>query len=201
MINFSTLDARDYIVLAGVLVGFYLVFLLLPLLRMARNLRQAVAPVRPEGSPPWLADYAIEADSYCDLQRKELQLPASGGPLPALDKAQEGASSIDFYRKLVHTTLELEVRRLRREVEQLRAELTQLREGMRNLQATQNVSPQYSEAMNLAQQGEPPTGIAVRCGISIGEAELVAALARSKTGFESREQENDRNDRDSGSGK
>jgi hypothetical protein len=79
---------------------------------------------------------------------------------------------------LTKSAISLEVQTLRRETTQLRAEVAQLAEEVRQLKATHNVSPIYSEAMSLAERGELPAGIAARCGISIGEAELVAALAR-----------------------
>jgi hypothetical protein len=49
--------------------------------------------------------------------------------------------------------------------------------------------------MSLAQQGVTPDGIADRCGISVGEAELVAALARNRAGSEFQDREDDRDER------
>ena len=45
------------------------------------------------------------------------------------------------------------------------------------------MSPLYNEAMVLAQKGVDAAGIAGQCGISIGEAELVAALSRDSMGL------------------
>ena len=58
----------------------------------------------------------------------------------------------------------------------------------------------YSEAMVLARQGMAANGIAGHCGISIGEAELVAALARGTSEFERHEQGEDRDERNTESG-
>jgi hypothetical protein len=52
-----------------------------------------------------------------------------------------------------------------------------MREEIEQLKAARNVSPLYNEALNMAQHGLNAEGIASRCGISIAEAELVAALA------------------------
>jgi hypothetical protein len=93
-------------------------------------------------------------------------------------------SDIEFADHLAISAINLEVQRLRRESADMKAELDQLREEVRQLKATHNVSPIYSEAMTMAQRGELPAGIAARCGISLGEAELVAALANRQFGDE-----------------
>ena len=46
-------------------------------------------------------------------------------------------------------------------------------------QDAQSASPFYSEAMQMAMQGQEAADISVLCGISRGEAELVVALARN----------------------
>ena len=73
---------------------------------------------------------------------------------------------------------------LREEVAVLRAELASLRADMQHelavLRAAQTVSPIYGDAMQLAISGYGPEQIAERCGIARAEAELVAALARSR---------------------
>jgi hypothetical protein len=45
--------------------------------------------------------------------------------------------------------------------------------------------------MGLAQQGHDARSIAGRCGISIGEAELVVALSRKELGFNADEESED----------
>ncbi len=81
-------------------------------------------------------------------------------------------------------TLEQEVAQLRREVGALRAEVSLLREEQRReiskVQVAQNASPFYSEAMQMALQGQDAAGISQLCGISRAEAELVVALARNQ---------------------
>lgn len=196
MIDFSALDVRDYILIAVALVGTYAVFSqLLQSLRMGRQRRRVEVPMRPEGDPRGVPDLVARAEPNSELQRNETRFAPPARPSSALGEAKEDTSNADFARELAHSSLELEVAHLRREAAQMRVEMTHLAEEMRNLRAAQNVSPLYREAMTLAQQGELPAGIAARCGISIGEAELVAALARSETRLEFHEKANDRADR------
>ncbi|MDP2811544.1 MAG: DUF2802 domain-containing protein [Rhodocyclaceae bacterium] len=81
---------------------------------------------------------------------------------------------------------------LRSEVERLRREVAELRTARR-------VSPQYSDAMALAQRGYDARGIAAECGISVGEAELVSALSRNATNVDD-EVNDGGNDRDTAAG-
>lgn len=53
-------------------------------------------------------------------------------------------------------------------------------ERLRNMQA---VSPMYNEAMRLAGSGYNAQEISQRCGMTLAEAELVSALARSQGDF------------------
>ena len=96
--------------------------------------------------------------------------------------AEQEGQDTSFARQLAQSAMGLELQRLQREMVQLRADCQRLNDEVRQLKATHNVSPVYSEAMSLAERGELPAGIAARCGISIGEAELVAALARGEFG-------------------
>jgi hypothetical protein len=73
------------------------------------------------------------------------------------------------------------------EVDALRNEVATLRQNMQDLQgeldrvkAAQTVSPLYNEAVGMAQHGIDAEGIASRCGISIAEAQLVAALSNKR---------------------
>lgn len=94
-------------------------------------------------------------------------------------------ATLDFSEQLerssLERSLEFEVSHLRKETQQLRAEVTQLTVEVRQLKIVHNTSPMYAEAVTLAQQGLSTADIADRCGISLGEAELVAALAQSET--------------------
>jgi DNA-directed RNA polymerase specialized sigma24 family protein len=68
--------------------------------------------------------------------------------------------------------------RIEDELAALRAELAGMRAEIEGLRAMRAVSPQYGEAVELAGQGLSAQDIAARCGISVGEAELVRALSR-----------------------
>lgn len=96
----------------------------------------------------------------------------------------ENSATLDFPGQLARSSLErnleVEVSHLRQETQQLRAEVAQLALEVRQLKIVHNASPVYAEAVTLAQQGVSTADIADRCGISLGEAELVAALAQSE---------------------
>lgn len=64
------------------------------------------------------------------------------------------------------------------ELDQLRDEITLLKDELAKLKLMRGAAPQYSEAMQLAQADLSPEMIANRCGISVGEAELVISLMR-----------------------
>lgn len=66
------------------------------------------------------------------------------------------------------------------ELAELRGEVAALKEKVSLLEAARNVSPQYGEAVALAQQGLAAQQIAERCGISVSEAEMVRALSKAK---------------------
>lgn len=80
--------------------------------------------------------------------------------------------------------LEREIAQLRKEVGGLRAEVLVLREQQQRELAqskvTQNVSPLYSDAMQMAMQGNDAATISLNCGIARAEAELVVALVRNR---------------------
>lgn len=78
----------------------------------------------------------------------------------------------------------LQLTRLEQELAQLREEVQALRKDLAELQAARRVSPQYSDAMALARRGYDARGIADHCGIALGEAELVMALARGSQDFD-----------------
>jgi hypothetical protein len=93
------------------------------------------------------------------------------------------AGGATFSNLLAKSSADGEIRQLRQEVAKLRAELTQVSDELRRIQApSRNIAPLYNQAMILAQQGTSAEGIASRCGISVGEAELVVALVQSQRG-------------------
>lgn len=159
---------RDIVLVVAAAAGVYLVLSVMRLFRIGGHRRRSVveAPVE-----------AVE--------------PAASPQLPP----EQAMPEPDFARELERSSVELELERVRRESALLREELARLTEEVARLKAARNVSPLYNEATTLAQQGMPAAGIAGHCGISIGEAELVAALARGATEFERHEQGEDHNER------
>lgn len=88
----------------------------------------------------------------------------------------------------------MEVRQLKRRFDELQAShnaleasVEHLREAFLDLQAASQVSPAYNDAVALARRGFLAETIAERCGISVAEAQLVAALSSNTTGEKSDE--------------
>lgn len=83
-------------------------------------------------------------------------------------------------------SLEREIKQLRKEVGGLRAEVLVLREQQQReisqakSYTQSSVSPLYSDAMQLAMQGNDAATISLHCGIARAEAELVVALVRNR---------------------
>ncbi len=75
----------------------------------------------------------------------------------------------------------ISVRRRLADLEEKHAELgalvESLQEALRELQAVRPVSSVYHDAVSLARRGFVAEAIAERCGISVAEAQLVAALS------------------------
>ena len=195
MIDFSSLGLRDLIPLVTALVGVYLVVMLLRLLRMNIKRRSSSARDGAESSEAVAARLASAAAAYRESSRQEPRSWTSVRPAASLEEVGSMSAAPDFASELTRSRLEQEVHGLQREEQQLRADLTHLTDELRQLKTVRNASPLYSEAMSLAQQGVTPDGIADRCGISVGEAELVAALARNRAGSEFQDIEDDRDER------
>lgn len=181
MIDLAALGLRDYLLIAAVLAGGYFLLSLLPLLRMVGKRRTVTPEFAGADQPAAVPEApAVPRDEPHDEPHGEPRF-ARFAPQSALGDDGRGGGAGDFSRELAASSRDLELRRLRQEMDQVLANMTRLSEEVSAMRASRNVSPQYSEAMTLALQGESPDGIAARCGISIGEAELVAALARGKT--------------------
>jgi hypothetical protein len=183
MMDFGFIEGivwRDIVLVVAAVIGVYLVLSVMRLFQVA-----AKPPV--VGLESQLKASGWEHHQLADAVRTPPESP------PAVPKPE-------FGEELARFNVEVEVKALRRECAQLREELARMNEDMARLQVTGNASPMYSEAMVLARQGMAANGIAGHCGISIGEAELVAALARGASGFERHEQGEDHDERNTGSG-
>ena len=154
---------RDGVLLVAAGVGVYLVVMLLRLVQIGRHRRQEFA-VEAVADQPVPDDGPSHAAPTLGEPPLNFAMPVT--TIPAAKPAEP-----DFAAALNVSLLENEVR-------QLRAEVVTLRDELAEMQAARQVSPQYAEAMALAQRGHDAQGIAKHCGISRGEAELVLALAR-----------------------
>ena len=186
------------------LVGLAVIYLLVTFFRL---LRVGKTPSEPRKQEPPLAEAALtgnvpvpeltEAVSALPVSHSsewndivDLELLGGNEPAPVVeDLPRVSGFGEQLAEHLARSDLEREVRQLRKEVDELRAEVDDLR-------AVRNISPQYAEAVALAQRGLTAQDVADRMGISLAEAELVHALSRGESIFE--EGEHDGTDRDDG---
>lgn len=176
---------RDLVLVLAAVIGVYLVLSVMRLFQVGGRHR-----------------HGAKADARRQLAGAEPYAPHQG-PEPRPEpppRAEPGMPEPEFAQALARSSVEAELQGLRRDGTELREELARLAEEVSRLKASRNVSPLYNEAMTLAQQGMPADGIAGHCGISIGEAELVAALARGGSEFERHEHSEDRDERNTDSG-
>jgi hypothetical protein len=182
MMDFGFIEAfgwRDIVLVVAAVIGVYLVLSVMRLFQVA-----AKPPV--VGLEDQLLASGWEPYQPADAVRASPEAPPVA-PTP------------EFGEELARFNVEVEVKALRRECAQLREELARLTEDLARLKVGGNASPLYGEAMVLARQGMAANGIAGHCGISIGEAELVAALARGASEFGRHEQGEDRDERNTDS--
>jgi hypothetical protein len=170
--DLSTIEAlgwRDAVIAAVAIIGIYILVSIVRYFRLRQRRQDPVVltpaePVMATPTPPAAAQ-AIA--------------PPPREPWPHTEA--------DFADHLRASTTVTEMKHLRGDLARMRDELTSLgdelvglRQELELLKASRNVSPLYGEAIGLAQQGMDARSIADRCDISIGEAELVAALSRKQ---------------------
>jgi hypothetical protein len=206
--DFSALDTigwRDGVLLAVGLSGVYLVLTVLRLFQVGKRAQQVDSRHDAEFAVTPASTFA-GVEPMIDLSR---EIPAQYIASPSGTPAAPASSAMftrttprvmppepvpgDFARELSRSSVEVEVQQLRRESAVLREELGKLRDELASLKAARNVSPLYNEAMALAQQGVPAEGISGQCGISLAEAELVAALAQGQSIDQQFETDEERN--------
>ena len=175
--DFTDFSIRYAIICAVAVIAVYM---LVSLLRLSQIRRR-----RPD-IPALERALKFDADGIYTLRR---------GPVPTADEEIEPASrrqepepqaadASQFGEQLFRSSVEAEL-------ERMRAEVSGLKETIAQLKAARRVSPQYNEAMALAQRGMDKQIIAEECGISIGEAELVLALSRNKQEYEEHDRQDD----------
>lgn len=107
-------------------------------------------------------------------------VPPARAPQP-VEPPRQGGFGEALADHLARSDVEAEMRRMRDEMERMRVEMEEMRSARR-------VSPQYADAMELAQRGCSAQDVADRLGISLAEAELVHALSRSRQNFDEGEE-------------
>jgi hypothetical protein len=186
MLSLADFGWRDGVLVVVACAGIYLVLMVLRLLKVGKARRAAAGNEGATASGP-----IFGSEPMVDLSQqlpRDFFIPPQEPTAPPAGRAAEGAAiaaaEADFARHLARSSVEMEMQQLRRESATLHDEVVSLREELSSLKAARNVSPLYSEAMSLAQRGVPADGIAGQCGISLAEAELVAALARGQSSEE-----------------
>jgi hypothetical protein len=179
----TILSWREALIAVVVLLAIYLLVVFLRYSRLKRERQRQVVADSPVVSSA-IAAYAAVQDSESsvsaaapDLSKPVETPPAAGFDFPWNEPppSESGSQGV--------AVLESDVAQLRKEVGGLRAEILLLREELRREPTkppvTQNVSPLYSDAMQMAMQGNDAANISQYCGISRAEAELVVALVRN----------------------
>ena len=157
--DFSGIGLRDVILVALALAAVYL---LVAVLRLAQVNRRRHAEAVPKKAAKKEAKPARQAEEMIEPKPEE-----------TTTFSQASAFGEQLFRSGVEA-----------ELQQLRGEVAALKEELKLMKAARRVSPQYNEAMMLAQRGRDAQDIAAQCGISVGEAELVLALSRNKQEYE-----------------
>lgn len=149
---------RDVIIVASGLAGVYFVIMLLRLMQIGRH--KPVVPVE------------LDVPTVPPTPPPEEAAPMAAVEMPPA-QADEDGEPPHFGAELMRSHME-------REIKQLRGEVAALRDELAELKAARHVSPQYADAMAMAQRGLTAQDVADRCDISLGEAELVWALAHGQ---------------------
>ncbi|MDR0378988.1 MAG: DUF2802 domain-containing protein [Candidatus Accumulibacter sp.] len=181
------LSWREILAVVIVLLVIYILFAFMRINRLrdrARSAQQSSLETTRGAIRSYAATQALEEDAEPDAEAStdaggravRMEIPAS------VEKRTRNEPSPENPELRRIEILEQDIAQLRREIGGLRAEVQALREERQrevdNIQITQNASPFYSDAMQLATQGREAADISVLCGISRAEAELVVALVR-----------------------
>lgn len=172
-LDFTDFSLRYALICALAVAAVYMLVLLLRLIRIKRRQRPA------SGEAPQEINDIFRPDPMTS------SLLVKAGRVPPAETRAERQDQYSplFGEQLYRSGVEAEL-------QQLRDEVAELKETIAKLNAARRVSPQYNEAMHLAQRGMDEQGIANQCGISIGEAELVLALSRNKQEYDDHDGKN-----------
>lgn len=198
----TVLNVRDALLAIVVLLAVYILAVVLRYRRLRRQAEEA-QPDEPaeKAAAPAAADApaapASGARLYAAVQ-ETAQAPASAAPRehalrqePAVAPAPLAPPlPVNLAAEVADTpvvqAIERDLTMLRQEIQHLQGELERVQGEMRDrftqLQATQHMSPLYSDAMQMAAAGHDAQTIADRCNIARAEADLVVALVRNQGG-------------------
>ena len=193
---------RDWMLMLIVLTAIYMAVVFLRLQRVGRvaeevaaqhlsaarydadlnGVKEPSSPVVTSRREP-VAAYASEARSERKADRpRGIESVADEyvrDPVAALARANADRAAIERLQREMS-----QVKQLREEIDTLRTTFSSLREELyqelAQLRVSQQISPLYGDSMQMALAGASPEDISDRCGIARAEAELVAALARSR---------------------
>ncbi|WP_334159267.1 DUF2802 domain-containing protein [Oryzomicrobium sp.] len=197
----TVLNVRDALLAIVVLLAVYILAVVLRYRRLRRQAEEA-QPDEPaeKASAPAAAEAPAAASGarlYAAVQ-DTAQAPASAAPRehalrqePAVAPAPLAPPlPVNLAAEVADTpvvqAIERDLTMLRQEIQHLQGELERVQGEMRDrftqLQATQHMSPLYSDAMQMAAAGHDAQTIADRCNIARAEADLVVALVRNQGG-------------------
>lgn len=179
--DISAVSLRDGVLLIASLFAVYFVFQVLRLKKMNAARKRSAALSRNESEQATSVAFSEPSSATARSKARDDEAVA-----PTAESGQRR-----FEEQVQRFGMESEFQRMQQELIGMRRELATLREDLDRLNAARSVSPLYSEAMSLAERGHDAAGIAGRCGISIAEAELVAALARNRGEFRDIEETED----------
>lgn len=179
--DFTEFSIRYAIICAVAVIAVYM---LVSLLRLSQIRRRKPSVPAIERALKFDADGIYTLKRGLDLREPETTEAESRWPAREAAAEPESKEVPAFGEQLFRSSVEAEL-------EQLRGEVAGLKETIAQLKAARRVSPQYNEAMSLAQRGMDKQIIADECGISIGEAELVLALSRNKQEYEEHDRQDD----------
>ena len=183
---------RSALIIISVIMAIYIVFVLFRLQAMKRekeknpegNLasHQGAGAVIAHQGVRSAEDNGVAATGNAEEDRQGFALEPLEDPEIPIGRVEALERELVILRKDRKRLLALEeeISQFRKEVGGLRAEVMLLREQheARSEAPVRNISPLYSDAMQMAMQGHDAESISQHCGISRAEADLVVAMVK-----------------------
>ena len=184
----ASLTWREALIALVALLVVYVVVVLWRLYRLKH--KASASSVEPHVGLAAVSAYAAEQAAPVTANASAAPPPAAAERAPELLSAPSATAfpwnepPDEIPGQFRIEALERDVTQLRKEVGGLRAEVLVLREELQHerqqVPAAAPISPLYSDAMQMANQGYDATSISEHCGIARAEAELVVALVRNR---------------------